>query len=530
MAEEWDEEYGQIPQYARGFAIQRVPVSQIASPFINPIRQERIDELAELEDEGYELPPVILDGPGEVEEVDYPEEKYPFLDGHYPVVGEDVWYVHDGHHRVTLAIQRGQRFIDALIIGTSNEMERNGPSPLDNPAFRRWFGDSKVVDEDGQPLVVYHGTRADFDVFKRPATPGMDRFGPGFYFSADPTTLRAFHGDSGREIATYLRIERPTRGEMTADQIRRFFSAIKTTRFPNGYDAKEDHRRLMRECLADPSRAFLFLAESAAFKVYFTEEDVIRGMAAAGIDGVIVSVHGYDEYVVFDPRQIKSATDNAGTFDPDDPSILRNPSITETPSFKAWFKDSKVRDRRKGNAPLVVYHGTPDGRGIFSEGFRRSPMRGDAFFATDSYAMAASYADANRAWDYQNAEPGVIPLYLSIQSPLAIDWGGKEWRGTEKWIAKAREQGADGLIVHDVVDYYNDNFGRGRKKSATVYVWFSPTQAKSAAAGPIKQSGLGAMAGEVIAGSGPNEGTFDPADPVITKNRRTSKRTSRRRR
>ena len=26
------------------------------------------------------------------------------------------------------------------------------------PAFKKWFGDSKVVDEDGNPLVVYHGT------------------------------------------------------------------------------------------------------------------------------------------------------------------------------------------------------------------------------------------------------------------------------------------------------------------------------------------------------------------------------------
>lgn len=31
-------------------------------------------------------------------------------------------------------------------------------SPIENPAFRRWFGDSVVVDEDGEPLVVYHGT------------------------------------------------------------------------------------------------------------------------------------------------------------------------------------------------------------------------------------------------------------------------------------------------------------------------------------------------------------------------------------
>lgn len=34
------------------------------------------------------------------------------------------------------------------------------------PAFKRWFGDSKVVDENGQPKVVYHGTdKNDFDIF-----------------------------------------------------------------------------------------------------------------------------------------------------------------------------------------------------------------------------------------------------------------------------------------------------------------------------------------------------------------------------
>jgi hypothetical protein len=41
-------------------------------------------------------------------------------------------------------------------------------------AFKDWFGDwennpehaSKVVDENGEPLVVYHGTNAKFDTFK----------------------------------------------------------------------------------------------------------------------------------------------------------------------------------------------------------------------------------------------------------------------------------------------------------------------------------------------------------------------------
>ena len=33
--------------------------------------------------------------------------------------------------------------------------------------FKRWFGDSKVVDRDGEPLVVYHATDAEFTVFDR---------------------------------------------------------------------------------------------------------------------------------------------------------------------------------------------------------------------------------------------------------------------------------------------------------------------------------------------------------------------------
>ena len=32
-----------------------------------------------------------------------------------------------------------------------------GQSPL-NENFKKWFGDSKVVDKDGRPLVVYHGS------------------------------------------------------------------------------------------------------------------------------------------------------------------------------------------------------------------------------------------------------------------------------------------------------------------------------------------------------------------------------------
>jgi GGDEF domain-containing protein len=48
-------------------------------------------------------------------------------------------------------------------------------------SFKKWFGDSKVVDEDGKPLVVYHGTGADFDTFN---TDQNGMLGKGTYFTS----------------------------------------------------------------------------------------------------------------------------------------------------------------------------------------------------------------------------------------------------------------------------------------------------------------------------------------------------------
>src|SRR3954470_24640388 len=38
-------------------------------------------------------------------------------------------------------------------------------SVMDNPAFAKWFGASKVTNPDGSPMVLYHGTNADIEKF-----------------------------------------------------------------------------------------------------------------------------------------------------------------------------------------------------------------------------------------------------------------------------------------------------------------------------------------------------------------------------
>jgi len=64
------------------------------------------------------------------------------------------------------------------------------------------------------------------------------------------------------------------------------------------------------------------------------QDDFLHAAENLGYDGVMLTDPSPTgeaiSYVVFSPRQVKSATKNAGTFDPSDPSILRNPRRSAT--------------------------------------------------------------------------------------------------------------------------------------------------------------------------------------------------------
>lgn len=178
---------------------------------------------------------------------------------------------------------------------------------------------------------------------------------------------------------------------------------------------------------------------------------------------------------------------------------------TDSEAFKQWFGDSKVVDNKEN--PKVVYHGSSDVRGILSgEGFR-SQLREGQFFFTDDYNVANSYADDRRAFDYQNAEPQVVPVYLSIENPMIIDVKGQSWRKTEERVQEAKEKGHDGIIARNSRDEYNTD-GGGRL--STVYIAFKPTQIKSAMTDNLRSRIDG-----IDLGGGPNRGTFDPNNPNI---------------
>ena len=101
-------------------------------------------------------------------------------------------------------------------------------------------------------------------------------------------------------------------------------------------DMRDFMRDAHRECVVDiPSNLFSELYES---------EEFTAELKRRGYDGIMQSVHG-DEVVVFEPNQIKSATDNIGLFSSENNDIRYHAGIADDvreENFKRWFGDWQV--------------------------------------------------------------------------------------------------------------------------------------------------------------------------------------------
>lgn len=178
-----------------------------------------------------------------------------------------------------------------------------GAARTDTPEFKRWFGDSKVVDKDGKPMVVYHGTaifpgevREEFDASELGKFTYEDRGAQGgFFFAHDygdadmyaqRATARAGYDEEGSDA-------KPT--------IMPVFLSVKN---PLIHDARNS-AKIPRELLDDNAGLIAYAKRRGHDGVHIAAGD------RANTPGT---------WIVFDPRQIKSVF-NRGTWKPDSPKI-----------------------------------------------------------------------------------------------------------------------------------------------------------------------------------------------------------------
>lgn len=120
-------------------------------------------------------------------------------------------YILPARAYVTRSNETVQQAIDRAMADAG--FSRTTGDQTQTEAFERWFKDSKVVDADGKPLVVYHGTEADFSVFdpeKIGSANTQTKRGSGFYFAKDPAlTSRYANREGANVIPAYVRITNP---------------------------------------------------------------------------------------------------------------------------------------------------------------------------------------------------------------------------------------------------------------------------------------------------------------------------------
>lgn len=192
-------------------------------------------------------------------------------------------------------------------------VQRANPSFISDPDVRQanllaWHENAnrQLKDTNGNPKILYHGTRipsgqgiAEFD-FQQINRPGN---GYGFHFAESPELGSQYayqhlkEGDGGHVIPVYLNIKNPARPSV--------YAAV----------SNEVHRQYKEK------RKELSFREWS----HFAEMKIREDLEARGYDGILHQSDGLQDgsnggnvWVAFYPEQIKSATGNEGTFNPND--------------------------------------------------------------------------------------------------------------------------------------------------------------------------------------------------------------------
>lgn len=270
---------------------------------------------------------------------------------------------------------------DGIIHQLSEKVNMKISDVVQSQQFKRWFGDwqndpqnaSKVVNADGTPKVVYHQTNADFTIFdtKHEGAGTRDSDTPFGIFMKSSNKNIGLNGN--KQMALYADIKKPLiveNREQLINELQKLSSEYAQAlaehqRLDAEYkqksnDAIKELRNYMvqwRKENPDASKTALY--DDSKFNQLFDAEDnitdeweskgreielrskkaITRDLETAGYDGIIIQQdkgsfgRSTDAYIALHPEQVKSATDNIGTFDRSNPDIRfsdRDPNLPVT--------------------------------------------------------------------------------------------------------------------------------------------------------------------------------------------------------
>lgn len=248
---------------------------------------------------------------------------------------------------------------------------------------------SKMIDENGEPLVVYHGSpNKGFDVFdknKIGSTTDYGIYGKGFYFS-NKKNQAELYGDT---VDVFLNIRKPL---ILTDY-------HSTEQIADELDAYPEYFSIQNERVKPIGN--------------FAKQGFVSYLEAKDYDGVIVKqTESTNEIVSFHANQIKSSIDNNGNFDINNDSILFQTAYHGSGANFDKFNTSEYG--WSGEGYMAFGYGT---------------------YVTDSESIAKDYASAQG-----KREPGKRNFYtVEIPDGNYLKWEKKVGVRTIKKVATELE-------------------------------------------------------------------------------------------
>ena len=241
------------------------------------------------------------------------------------------------------------------------------------------------MNEDGTPKVLYHQTAEDFTIFE-PRHQGAgtrDSDTPFGIFMKSSDKNIGLNGE--KQMALYAKIVNPLtvvdRADLiyqlkmispeyvkAADELHELNGAYQK-KYDDATKAFRDYIVEWRKAHPDASRTALY--DDAGFTDVYNAEDnildeweaearkvelrskeaITRDLESHGYDGVIIQFdkgswgRSTDAYIALHPEQVKSATDNIGTFDKTNPDIRFSQRVREGDQVERLAKQNEVLEK-----------------------------------------------------------------------------------------------------------------------------------------------------------------------------------------
>ena len=222
---------------------------------------------------------------------------------------------------------------------------------------------SKVINADGTPKIMYRGdANMDFTVFDRKKSRSSNLYGRGFYFTESESNAKTY----GKPYPFYLKIENPLifgEHNISKAQLVSFLKAVAENE--DDYDiwnyGTTDINKIAASLYGKGDLEMLQDISATAIGDLVEAIELFNSVNNTNYDGIITDT----ETIVFDSKQIKSATDNIGTFDGsnadirfsigDEREYLKSPiekisNDIESVRLQAELRQGKVFERKDVNA------------------------------------------------------------------------------------------------------------------------------------------------------------------------------------